>query len=56
MFRLLLVALVIGGAFVASEFAGAVLQNHAQALHVAEESANPAVAATPPSLVPETPR
>ena len=51
MVRLLGVALVICVAFVACEFAGAVLQNRAQALHVAEERANPTVAATPPSLV-----
>jgi hypothetical protein len=56
MVRLLAVALVICVAFVACEFAGAVLQNRAQALRAVEESTNPAVAATPPSLVPETPR
>ena len=53
MHRLLLVALVICGAFVASEFVGAVLQDRAQARHVVEEDANPAVAVTPPSLTPE---
>ena len=53
--KLLLVALVMVVAFVACEFAGAVLQNRAQALHAVEESANPAVAVTPPSLVPQTP-
>jgi hypothetical protein len=53
MLRLLLVALVIGGAFVACEFVGAVLENRAQARHVVEENANPALAVTPPSLTPE---
>ena len=56
MLRLLAVALVIGGAFVACAFAGAVLQNRAQARHAVEEHANPAVAVTPPSLFPETRR
>ena len=53
MLRLLTVALVICVAFVACEFAGSVLENRAQALRAAEETANPAVAVTPPSLVPE---
>lgn len=53
MLRLLGVALVIVVAFVACEFAGAVLENRAQALHAVEESTNPAVALTPPSLTPE---
>ena len=56
MLRLLTVVLVICVAFVACEFAGAVLQHRALAQRAAEESANPAVAATPPSLVPETRR
>lgn len=54
MLRLLTVALVICMAFVACEFAGAVLENRAQALRAAEEQASPAVATSPPSLVPET--
>ena len=54
MVRLLGVALVIAAAFVACEFAGSVLENRAQARHAVEENANPAVAVTPPSLVPET--
>ena len=56
MLRLLTVALVICVAFVACEFAGAVLQQRALALRAQEETANPAVAVTPPSLVPETRR
>ena len=56
MLRLLTLALVICVAFVACEFAGAVLEHRALALRAAEESANPAVAVTPPSLVPETRR
>ncbi len=54
MLRLLTVAFVICVAFVACEFAGAVLQNRAVALRAAQHTANPAVATTPPSLVPET--
>ncbi len=56
MLRLLTVALVICVAFVACEFAGTVLQYRAQALRAAERTADPAVATTPPSLVPETRR
>ena len=56
MVRLLGVAFVIVVAFVACEFAGSVLQNRAQALRAAEERAHPAVAVSPPSLVPETRR
>ena len=54
MLRLLIVALVTVAAFVACEFAGSVLENRAVALRAVQEQANPAVAVTPPSLVPET--
>ena len=54
MVRLLAVALVLCVAFVMCAFTGAVLQKRALDLRAAEESANPAVAVTPPSLVPET--
>ena len=53
MVRLLGVALVVVAAFVACEFAGSVLENRAQARHVVEENATPAVAVMPPSLTPE---
>jgi len=50
--------LVVGGAFVASQFVGAVLESRAIAEHAADERDNPAasVAEAPRSLTPETPR
>ena len=54
MVRLLIVAVVLVGAFVACEFAGSVLQSRAVALRTVREQATPAVAVTPPALVPET--
>lgn len=58
MLRLLAVVLVIGGAFAASQFVGAVLEGRAIAEHAADERDNPApaVAEAPRSLTPETPR
>jgi hypothetical protein len=54
MLRLLAVALVICIAFVATAFVGSVLQQRAQDLRAVREQGSPAVAVTPPSLVPET--
>lgn len=57
MLRLLAVVLVIGGAYAASQFVGAVLEKRAIAEHAAMERADPArsIAAAPTSLTPETP-
>lgn len=56
MFKVLAVVLVVGGAFVASRFVGAVLENRAIAEHAAQERAHPArsLAESPPPLTPET--
>jgi len=58
MLRLLAVVLVVGGAFAASQFVGAVLESRAIAEHAADERDNPAasVADAPRSLTPETRR
>lgn len=45
--QLLVVALVIGIAFVASEFIGSVLERRAIALRAVQEQEKPALAATP---------
>jgi hypothetical protein len=53
-FRLLQIALLIGGAVVVIEFVGAALEQRANTLHAVHESATSALAVAPPSLVPET--
>lgn len=47
MYRLLLVALVIGFAFVASAFFGSVLERRAQDRRAMQEHESPAIAVTP---------
>jgi hypothetical protein len=56
MFKVLAVVLVVGGAFVASRFVGAVLENRAIAEHAAQERTHPArsLAESPLPLTPET--